>query len=104
MMDGKLRIADCRPLLDDGLGEIGFVAKGRRTAAEMVAAIRRYAVEQRDASDPLAAFEFDDERHRIHTAYYRWLPCPPAWEAPYNCRLEMSQMGRGAFVATVVWL
>jgi hypothetical protein len=104
MTSDELQAPACEPLIDDSGSEVGFVAKGKHAAAGMAAAIRRYAVEQRGDGDPLAAFEFDPAWHRLDTAYSRWIPCPPAWDVPYNRRLEMSEMGRGAFVATVVWL
>jgi hypothetical protein len=97
-------MVNCEPLIDDGGNLIGFVAKGAHHIYVMEAAIRHYAETEHGPGEPLTQYEFDQRWHRIYTAHYRWIPCPPAWDVPYNRRLEESKEGRGAFLATVVWL
>lgn len=83
------------PLVDGG-GEIfAFVAKGEHTEDAMRDAVRRHCgYDERDPVD----FVFIETRH------FRWIPEPPDSGAGYDQRLERSQPGRGAFIATLVEL
>lgn len=95
---------DINPLIEDNGSEIAYYAIGNHDLPAMVEAIRHYGLMQHGETAPLTRFEFDDNRHKIEARYYRWIPCPKEWDVPYTRRLEPSPLGRGAFVATVVWL
>jgi len=84
---------DIRPLIDDGGHYIGFLAKGNWGAGDMIDQIR---------------WQWDDDFEfskycSIETKIFRWVPEPPALELPWKQRLEPSEPGRGAFLATVIW-
>lgn len=82
--------------LDDGSGWVtAYVAKGEHTEDAMRDAVRRHCgYDERDPVD----FVFIETRH------FRWIPEPPGSGAGYDQRLERSEPGRGAFLATYVEL
>ena len=86
----KLRI---NALVDDSEDVIAYYAKGHWGKAQMVEAIRC-----------LVQFEFNPSMHTIETRHFRWVPAPKKWVVPFEVLLTPATQGKGAFLATVVWL
>lgn len=85
---------DVIPLIDDGGHYCGWIAKGEWDKEIMSDQIR---------------WQWDEEFHfgkycSIETRRFRWIPEPPSSDMPWTQRLEPSKPGRGAFIATVIWM
>ena len=85
---------DIQQIIDDAHHLCGYLAKGQHSNAQMVVQIKHQWDETFEMSKYCS----------IEAGYFRWIPEPPTSCMPYDHRLEPSKPGRGAFVATVIYL
>ena len=99
---------EIHPLYEESGSICGFYAKGDFNGRQMATAIRLFDDPELHKDDEdwvdWSKFQYNEMMY-ISTRYYRWVPIPLALrDSALTRRLEPTQQGRGAFLATVLLL